>query len=97
MGEGSAVQGKASGATIPASNLPLPAGAQTLSVDAQPLSADELRQIDAYWRACNYSAWGCCIWGEPTAAGPAEGGTHQEPSDRALGFGPGSEVSFGST
>ena len=31
MGEVSAVQGKASGATISASNLPLPAGAQTLS------------------------------------------------------------------
>jgi xylulose-5-phosphate/fructose-6-phosphate phosphoketolase len=47
MGTGSAVQGKASGATIPA-------GAKTLSIDAQPLSADELRRMDAYWRACNY-------------------------------------------
>ena len=32
-------------------------GAQTLSIDAQPLSADELRRMDAYWRACNY----CCV------------------------------------
>ena len=40
MGEGSAVQGKTSGATI--------------SMDAQPLSAEELRRMDAYWRACNY-------------------------------------------
>ena len=23
----------------------------------RPLSADELRKIDAYWRACNY----CCV------------------------------------
>jgi hypothetical protein len=50
MGEVSAVQGKASGAAISA-------GAETLSIDAQPLSADELRKMDAYWRACNY----CCV------------------------------------
>jgi len=47
MGEGSAVQGKASGATIST-------GAKKLSVDAQPLSAEDLRRMDAYWRACNY-------------------------------------------
>ena len=46
MSEGSAVQGKASGATISA-------GAETHSIDAQVLSADELRRMDAYWRACN--------------------------------------------
>ena len=50
MGEGSAVQGKASGATIST-------GAETHSIDMQPLSADELRRMDAYWRACNY----CCV------------------------------------
>ena len=46
MGEGSAVQGKASGSTISTD-------AKKLSVDAQPLSAEELRRMDAYWRACN--------------------------------------------
>ena len=57
MGEVSAVQGKASGATISAGTHLLPAGAKKLSLDAQPLSADELRRMDAYWRACNY----CCV------------------------------------
>jgi xylulose-5-phosphate/fructose-6-phosphate phosphoketolase len=47
MGEGSTVQGKSSGATIST-------GAKKLSVDAQPLSAEDLRRMDAYWRACNY-------------------------------------------
>ncbi|MGD0888781.1 MAG: phosphoketolase family protein [Acidobacteriaceae bacterium] len=50
MGEGTAVQGKASGATIST-------GAETHSIAAQPLSADELHRMDAYWRACNY----CCV------------------------------------
>src|ERR1022692_1769645 len=50
MGEGSAVQGKASGATIST-------GAETHSIDQQTLTADELRRMDAYWRACNY----CCV------------------------------------
>jgi xylulose-5-phosphate/fructose-6-phosphate phosphoketolase len=54
MGEGSAVQGKSSGAKFSASDLTISTGEQKLSVDAQPLSADELRRMDAYWRACNY-------------------------------------------
>ncbi len=28
------------------------------TVQGTPLSADELRRIDAYWRACNYLASG---------------------------------------
>ena len=32
----------------------------TLQTDEQPLSAEELRKIDAYWRACNYCCVGCC-------------------------------------
>ena len=50
MGEDSAVQGKASGAAIST-------GEHKLSVGEQPLSAEELRRMDAYWRACNY----CCV------------------------------------
>ena len=57
MGEGSAVQGNASGATIPTGAETHSIAAQPLSAAAQPLSADELRRMDAYWRACNY----CCV------------------------------------
>ena len=28
--------------------------AEAVAVQVEPLSADELRKIDAYWRACNY-------------------------------------------
>ena len=60
------------------------------AIDSEPLSAEELRKIDAYWRACNY----CCVGmlylrGEPAAARAAEGGAHQEPAAGALGFGTG--------
>ena len=57
MGEGSAVQGNASGAAISTGAETHSIAAQPLSADAQPLSADELRRMDAYWRACNY----CCV------------------------------------
>ena len=95
MGEVSAVQGKASGATISASNLPLPAGAQTLSVDAQPLSADRaaqdgcvLARVQLLLRRDAVST------GEPAAARAAEGGAYQEPAAGALGIGPGQNFTW---
>ena len=35
----------------------LPSEISELAIDEQPLSSDELRKMDAYWRACNY----CCV------------------------------------
>ncbi len=35
----------------------LPSEISELAIDEQPLSSDEVRKMDAYWRACNY----CCV------------------------------------
>jgi xylulose-5-phosphate/fructose-6-phosphate phosphoketolase len=46
-------------ATPPKPNLDISAfGKAKATVDGSPLSAEELRKIDAYWRACNYLAVG---------------------------------------
>ena len=51
-----------------------------------PLPADELRRIDAYWRACNYLAAGMIyLQDNPLLREPLQAGAHQEPAARPLG------------
>lgn len=38
-----------------------PYGTARSTVKGAPLSIDELRQIDAYWRAASTCVWGCSI------------------------------------
>ena len=35
-------------------------GTARSTVEGSPLSPEELREIDEYWRASLYFAWGCC-------------------------------------
>ena len=53
---------------------------------AAPLSAEDLRKINAYWRACNYLAAGMIyLRDKPAAARTAGRGAHQEPAVGPLG------------
>jgi xylulose-5-phosphate/fructose-6-phosphate phosphoketolase len=46
-------------ATLPAEILEIsPYAATRSTISGKPLSADELRQVDTYWRACNYLSLG---------------------------------------
>ena len=76
------------------STLSLSAYGQARStIEGSPLSPDELRKIDAYWRACKYLALGMIyLLDNPLTERAAEAGAHQEPAARALGIEPRSGV-----
>ena len=63
-----------------------------------PLSPEELRKMNAYWRACNYLAAGMIyLRANPLLREPLKAGAHQESAARPLGFGPGPELYLGSS
>ena len=67
-----------------------PARATTPSGDSRgeeaPLSPDELRKLDAYWRAANYLAVGqIYLLDNPLLKEPLEAGAHQAPAAGPLG------------
>ena len=56
----------------------------------EPLTADEIRKMNAYWRACNYLSAGMLyLCHNPLLREPLKAGAHQEPAARALGSDPG--------
>ncbi len=62
------------------------------------LSPDELRKIDAYWRACNYLSVGMIyLRANPLLREPLQSRTHQAASARTLGVGPGPVVHLGAS
>ena len=72
----------------------------------QVLSADELRKMDAYWRACNYLCAGMIyLRDNPLLREPLRSRAHQESPARPLGLrsrpdlhlGPSQSASSGST
>ncbi len=60
------------------------------TVAGTPLGADELRKIDAFWRASNYLALGMTyLKANPLLEGAAQAGARQGAAARALGASPG--------
>ena len=60
-----------------------------------PLSTDELRKLDAYWRAANYLAVGqIYLLDNPLLKEPLEAGAHQAAAARPLGHLAGPELAL---
>ena len=52
----------------------------------QPLTTDEIRKMNAYWRACNYLSAGMLYLCSNPLLRASEGGAHQEPAAGPLGL-----------
>ena len=58
-----------------------PYGETRSTIGGKPLSAEELRNTDAYWRACNYLSLGMIyLQDNPLLKEPLQAGAHQEPA-----------------